>query len=120
MASGSECPNCRRDIGLWGIIKAPLPNRIYCPHCRERLWYRDAGLLITVFAVILVALIAASLGAAWAVGSDEPLLALGAAVAVLVAGFVPFEVAYALCLRYGDYQLALADAPDDWDEEEPF
>lgn len=118
MPHGNDCPACARDIGIWALFKAPLPNRIRCPHCRERLWYRDAGGLIAVFAVLLAVLVAAALGAAYASGIEGSPIA--AAVAVLLIGFVPFEVSYVLLLRYGGYHLVAASAPKRRMDDEAF
>ena len=46
MLSGNECPVCGENIGIWAVFRAPLPNRIYCPHCGERLRYGDTTLTI--------------------------------------------------------------------------
>lgn len=118
MPDGNNCPACGRDIGIWAVIKAPTPNRFRCPHCRERLWYRGIGGVIAVFAVMLVVLVVAALGAAVAVGLDNPGLAAVAGLGVLAAGYVPFELAYALVLRNGGYRLESANHPaDGWDDE---
>jgi hypothetical protein len=105
---------------MWAVIRAPTPNRFTCPHCRERLWYRGIGGVLVVFSVLLVTLIAAALGAAWAVGSENPILAAAVGLAVLVLGYVLFEVSYALVLRYGDYQLESARSAREWDDEDAF
>ena len=39
MAGDNNCPKCDRDIGIWAVFKATLPNRIFCPHCGTRLEY---------------------------------------------------------------------------------
>ena len=41
MPTGNDCPTCGENIGLAAVFKAPVPNRIYCPHCGERLRYAD-------------------------------------------------------------------------------
>ena len=118
MASGNECPECRCDIGLWAIMKAPTPNRFYCPNCRERLWYRGIEGVIAVFAVILVGLFVAAFVAAWMTGFENVLTALGIGVGVFVIGFVLFELSYALVLRNGGYQLESANhSADELDDE---
>lgn len=120
MPDGNECPACGRDIGLFAIIKAPLPNRIYCPHCRERLWYRGIGGVLVVFSVLLAALVATAVGVTFAlVGFDDAGAAFGVAISALVLGLIPFEVTYALVLRHGSYRLESARHPtNEWDDEE--
>ena len=41
-------------------MKATLPNRFYCPHCRERLWYRGINGVIVVFALLVHAFLDAT------------------------------------------------------------
>ena len=48
MEPGKTCPNCAADIGVWPVVRASLPWRIWCPHCSARLQYRDArGFLLS-------------------------------------------------------------------------
>jgi hypothetical protein len=37
MADGKHCPNCGKDIGFWPHLVALDSNRIWCPHCLDRL-----------------------------------------------------------------------------------
>jgi DNA-directed RNA polymerase subunit RPC12/RpoP len=60
MSSGKNCPSCGRDIGMWAVIRAPLPNRIRCPHCNSRLQYRISK-AVPITAVLI--------GIAFAVGA---------------------------------------------------
>jgi hypothetical protein len=121
MRGASECPACRRDIGVWPVILASTPNRFRCPHCRERVWYRGIGGVLVLFSVLLALLVIGALGVAWlAVGFDDPLTTGGVALGVLVLGYVPFEVAYALVLRGGGYQLESARHPVEEEDDEAF
>ena len=46
MPTGNDCPVCGENIGMRAVFRAPVPNRIYCPHCRE-LRYGDTNLMIS-------------------------------------------------------------------------
>jgi len=56
LVDGKRCPSCQRDIGVWPILTAGLPNRIWCPHCHARLSYRftSQNIAILVWVAILV------------------------------------------------------------------
>jgi hypothetical protein len=55
MSPGKNCPSCGRDIGVLPIFSAGLPNRIWCPHCKARLRYRDTlALMMLVLAIAVV------------------------------------------------------------------
>jgi FlaA1/EpsC-like NDP-sugar epimerase len=99
MSDGRHCPACGKDIGLWPVVAAPLPNLVRCPHCRTRLKYRGTAWLFVV--VIFVALIVAV--GAYAVAQrliGEPdLLTAATAVIILVVAWVPIEVFLAAYLR---------------------
>ena len=57
MDQGRNCPQCGRDIGMLAVIRAPLPDRIRCPHCKARLRYPDTGsILVLVIVLVLIAL----------------------------------------------------------------
>ena len=57
---GRNCPGCLRDIGIWPVVRAPLPSRIRCPHCKARLRYRNAVPVMVVEFVLAVAVFAGS------------------------------------------------------------
>jgi uncharacterized protein (DUF983 family) len=117
VTDGNECPSCGADIGIWAVLLAPTPNRFSCPRCGERVRYRDTGGVIAAFTVLLIGLLVTAGVAACAVGLDEPVWAAGAFLGVVGLGYVPFELAYALVLRRGGYQLERTrPTPDDWDE----
>jgi DNA-directed RNA polymerase subunit RPC12/RpoP len=91
MADGKRCPACGRDVGLWAVFKAGLPDRIWCPHCGTRVGYERIG---GPLAVLLVAM-AALVPAAWYAAGYEP-----AAFAVTVlAAWCVVEWAAVLFLR---------------------
>ena len=88
MPTGNDCPACGENIGLAAVFKAPVPNRIYCPHCGERLRYGETWGLI----------IAAVLGA-------------------LVLGCAALEIACVMVLWHGGYRLEPVNRPkDDWED----
>jgi hypothetical protein len=118
MPGGNECPVCGENIGIGAVFRAPLPDRIYCPHCRERLHYGDTGLLFAAAVVLFVALAGLSLGSAFWVGFDDPVLACAVPLGVLVLGGVAMEVAFVLILWYGSYRLEPVKPRSEWDEEE--
>ncbi len=50
---GKKCPGCNDDIGLWAIVKAPLPNKIKCPHCKTKIEYENTGWWLVVVSTII-------------------------------------------------------------------
>ena len=60
MPDGKHCPRCGKDIGIWPVLSATLPNRIRCPHCRARLSYENAGALMINVLLLLIVLCVAS------------------------------------------------------------
>ena len=107
MANGKLCPACGKDIGLWAVVLAGLPNRIRCPHCRSLLRYDG---MLTIMALPFVIVILAALimhEVAVDVGIPRPGLFL--IVMVLLTWF-PVELLIALYLR--DHRtLHLASTP---------
>ena len=96
MANGKVCPACGKDIGVWAIVAAGLPNRIRCPHCGTLLRYDGTfALLVLPFAiVILAALIVHEV--AIDVGLPRPGLIV---VVQVLLTWVPVEFLLALYLR---------------------
>jgi uncharacterized protein (DUF983 family) len=117
MPGGNDCPACGRNIGVWAVFRAPLPNRIYCPHCGERLRYGGAAALIAAAVAFVLAWGVAGMAAVLLLW-PEPLAALALWVVVFVAGFVPLEVAAVLALWYGGYRLEPVSRAPEWDHEE--
>lgn len=58
MDDGKHCPDCGKDIGIWPIFSAGLPNRIWCPHCSSRLKYRVTAGMLLVLTLLVVGLTA--------------------------------------------------------------
>jgi len=99
-ADGSLCPSCAKDIGVWSIMRAPLPNvGIRCPHCKVALKYLPVqwgfiGVLILLFSPVMVVLAAATW---YFLGVTIP--AAVVYVAVITTLWVPFELLMARRLR---------------------
>jgi hypothetical protein len=118
MDTDNDCPKCGREIGVWAVFKAPLPNRIYCPRCGARLEYGGTWWLIT-FGVAAGVLLFALAALVWFnVGDDVS--AWVASGAILVLGGALLELGLVLRLWYGDYRLQEvgrrrpADEEPDW------
>jgi hypothetical protein len=116
MPTGNDCPVCGENIGMWAVFRAPLPNRIYCPHCRERLRYGDTDLLIGA-AVVSFALVAGfALWATYESGAFGP-AAIGILLGTLILGLVAVEIVFVLALWYGSFRLESVNRPpDEWDD----
>lgn len=118
MTDTNACPACGRNIGLVAVFKAPLPNRIFCPRCGERLRYRGTGWLVAgSVAFMVVASVAASV-----VANGLPLPPAGRLLALLgalVGAGVACEVAFVMLLWYGAYELEPVNPrpPDAWADE---
>jgi hypothetical protein len=117
MATGNECPACGRNIGIWAVFRAPLPNRVFCPHCGERLRYGDTVLLVASAVVLLVLGGVAGVALAALAGATGP-DAVAVAGVTFGAGAVATEVGFVLALWYGGARLERANPPPDgWDDE---
>lgn len=100
MDNGKDCPNCGRDIGMWAIFSASLPNRIKCPHCSARLTYQDIRRLLIILAILTVAVIAGSM---YIVSQISTLRSIWEKLMVfsilLIVLWIPIEYFTALFLR---------------------
>jgi len=118
MECGKDCPNCKQDIGIWPVVSAGLPSRIWCPHCRARLRYRipsavgiAMGVALAIPVVCLSLWVTGELSAA--VDGAPPVefvtrLVSFAVVALLL--WVPIEVAMAFYLR-NNFELTCIHVP---------
>jgi hypothetical protein len=120
MASDNDCPKCDREIGVWAVFKATLPNRIFCPHCGARLEYGGTwGLLIAAVVASLVVL-ALAVGAYVLVSEDhDPVAGILAAGGVLIVGGMVLEVGLVMQLWYGGYWLQQVGKPRSSEEQNP-
>jgi len=118
MDDSRHCPECGENIGIAAVFKAPLPNRIYCPHCGTRLQHTPIRGLVVAFVVLSVAL---CFGVLYVVtelwDEDEPLRAIVAGVLGFAAGAILLEVVFDLILWYGSYRLIVVGRRDA-DEDE--
>ncbi|MFI5455928.1 MAG: hypothetical protein ACHRXM_10805 [Isosphaerales bacterium] len=100
MNDGKHCPACGKDIGIWPIFSAGLPNRIWCPHRKARLCYRGVVRLSLALVIIAVALATAPAYATIGFPPDRSFpLRLAAFGVTLLALWMPVELAVALYLR---------------------
>ena len=117
MPTGNDCPACGENIGIVAVFKAPVPNRIYCPHCGERLRYADTGGLIVGAVVSLIGLVVVGVAVPAVFGFGAPLVTGAVLLGVLVLGGAAIEIVFVVILWYGDYRLELVNRPkDDWDD----
>ena len=119
MPHGNDCPNCGEIVGIWAVFKAPVPNRIYCPHCGERLRYGGTGMLIVAFVVLTLATAGCAVAAfaAAAIEFKQPVVPGAVALGIFVLGGVLLEVAFVALLWYGGYRLEPVNRPKyDWDD----
>jgi hypothetical protein len=98
MRDGKHCPSCGKDIGVWPVLTAALPNLVRCPHCKARLAYRGILGLMIFLSVLAAALLAAFLYAAQELGLSRTQRIL-AFIAIVVALWVPMELAVTFYLR---------------------
>ena len=96
---GRHCPSCRKDIGVWAVFTAGLPDRMRCPHCRSRLRYENA----TGVVVVLLAALAGVVSGAFAMARFLFPSSFGPRNiffgAVVVAVWIPVEWAVVRFLR---------------------
>ena len=59
MLSNAKCPFCEKPIGLWTIMRAPMPSAIRCPHCREKIRVRGIEVYLLAYIVVAVLICAA-------------------------------------------------------------
>lgn len=108
MSAGKLCPACGKDIGVWPIFSAGLPNRIWCPHCRARLAYRNAWAVFLVVLGVMAGVVAAGYYAATALPDARPAVRALAFGGVVLGAWVPVELAVAWFLRQ-HRELAVVD-----------
>jgi hypothetical protein len=99
MADGQHCPACARDVGIWSVFSAGLPNLIWCPHCTARLGYRGTLGMCVVLTFATVAVI----GGAFYTAASIPGLTFRVWVAVFAglafAAWVPVDLVVVWYLR---------------------
>src|SRR5258705_1882054 len=104
MSDGKHCPACDKAIGVWSVLSAGLPTRVHCPHCKARLTYGHSFLLLlgVVTMVSLVGLTSYYIASHYLVSSSRitnPLKFYAVVVALVLALWIPMEVAFTLYVR---------------------
>ena len=99
MGGGKHCPACGKDIGVWPIFSAGLPNRIWCPHCSRRLQYRGVGWLFLLLLVVLAGIMVGAYLLSLYVPSSQLLVRLMVFGGVTLGAWVPVELAVTVLLR---------------------
>ena len=51
--NGTHCLNCNKDIGFFAIMKAGLPTKIKCPHCKTKLVYSRIPWTQSIISIVL-------------------------------------------------------------------
>jgi hypothetical protein len=96
---GKHCPACGKDIGLWTVMLAGLPSWVRCPHCRARLSYGNASMIVALLFGLLLLL---SGGVFWFARRHYPInegrFFIALAV-IVVALWLPIEMLATLYLR---------------------
>ena len=109
MSPGKHCPHCRRDIGVWPIFRASLPNRMWCPHCKTRLRYRNIkGLFALVLVIAVVVAVGAYVAAHELAPTDSPGIRLGIFALILLPAWAAVELPVAWYLRHR-YELEVVE-----------
>jgi hypothetical protein len=99
MNDGKHCPACSQDIGLWSVLTAGSPSRVRCPHCKHRLVYANSGALVASLLVLLLALGAVAFYFVRQVYSANRLPFHLWLAGVVLAAWLPVELAAAVYLR---------------------
>lgn len=120
MPDKNACPVCGAHIGILAVFKAPLPDRIFCPHCGERLRYRGSWWLLIPIALVMLVATGAGLFTADALGAKGVWVGIVVLGHLLAAG-VACEVAFVLLLWYGSYELEPVNPKRDvWHDADDF
>jgi hypothetical protein len=96
MGDGKHCPICGKEIGVWPVLVAGWPSRIWCPHFKSRLRYSK---IAPVIAVLLVLPIVIAVGAFVFVSSLATRRHMFLWGAVTIISWAPVEVALTWFLR---------------------
>jgi hypothetical protein len=109
MANGKHCPACGRDIGVWPVFTAGLPNRIRCPHCSARLSYRGIVGVVFVLLVVLAGVVVGAYYAAAAIPGLHPDTQPVAVAGIILGTWAVVELAVVQFLR-GNRELVWRDS----------
>lgn len=105
MGDGKHCPGCGKDIGVWPVLSAALPNWVRCPHCKSRLRYRRAGGVIAIVLVGLLGVVVVTFLKVSSLATPRRSL-IGAAI--VIVSYILVELATTWFLR-NRRELELAD-----------
>ncbi|WP_444940636.1 hypothetical protein ACJJI3_19405 [Microbulbifer sp. ZKSA004] len=95
-----NCPVCDKDIGVLAIVKAALPSRIKCPHCKTRAVYKPFPWVLSVLSLVLylaLLIITIAVYSHYFSFNENTHLAIYILLAILV--WQPFELVIANRLR---------------------
>jgi|ERR1700722_621766 len=99
MADAKHCPECSRDIGVWPVFTAGMPNRIWCPHCSARLSYSGIAGVVFILLVLLAGAVAVAYYAATIIPGLSIETQLVVFVGILLVLWVLVELAVVRFLR---------------------
>ena len=97
---GKQCPSCKRDIGIWTVLKAPLPTMMRCPHCKAPIQYDEAGGGVIIIVIVMIMPVIYIIGSSMDfIYTMNPI-----ALAIVVGGigvliWLPFELLMVFYLR---------------------
>jgi hypothetical protein len=120
MSDSRHCPECGSNIGIWSVFKAPLPNRIFCPKCGQRLQHTPITGLVTVAVIVTVILCVAAGYLVVELWGDDGFVGVVAGLGLMIVGCALLEIAFVTILWYGDYELKVVGktrAVDDGDRD---
>ncbi|MCK5517037.1 MAG: hypothetical protein KAI39_09205 [Desulfobulbaceae bacterium] len=97
---GKQCPACKLDIGIWPILKAPLPTMMRCPHCKVPVQYDESGwgviLIVIVMIMPIIYIIGSNMNFIYTM-NPLPMAAIIGGTGLLI--WLPFELLMAFYLR---------------------
>lgn len=103
----THCPNCQKDIGVWSIYKAGLPNMLKCPHCKSKLKYQPSGWkMVIVSLIIAIPIFAIIIYLVREHLALSKFLRLLVSLGAILVVWAPFEYYFARKLRR-DHELVL-------------
>lgn len=97
---GTHCPKCKRDIGIWAVMKAAWPTLLKCPHCKTKLVYKPVGwLLLAIFSSVyfsVLGILITAISRSFTIPTNTKLIALVLIAAIL---WQPFDYFFVVRLR---------------------
>ncbi len=97
---GKICPICNKDIGIWTVIKTPLPNMMRCKNCKSKITYEKKGyLIIFISSLVYVALLVATFHLFNVLDRFSLVQSVVIWAIICILYWQPFEVIIAIYLR---------------------